>query len=177
MPIISQLRALLIVFPPIVVAAPLSSRDDAHCEAATWRDVLLLNCLAHAATAPSPPGARSRIIFQSQLLCLLYPFHGLLNAVTPLFYHCVFSTNELGNALALGALAVVARTEEWNPPTKYGERLLYASLPTGFITDSEGNVECHVRVSSLFACFHADPDLQTNCCNLYPRTGKVVLRR
>src|SRR6188768_1107949 len=114
-------------------AAPLFARDP--CEATTWSDIFLfylLNYFAHAATALSPPGARSWVIFKSQLICLLYPFHGLLRAVSLLFSHCVFGTDELGSALAVGALTVVSRTKTWKPPTKCGEELLCSGLPNQF---------------------------------------------
>jgi len=105
----------LLTFNP-GAAAPLFACDP--CEATTWRDIFLfylLNYFTHAATALSPPGARSWVIFKSQLICLLYPFHGLLRAVSLLFSHCVFGTDELGSALAVGALTVVSRTKTWKP--------------------------------------------------------------
>ena len=117
-------------------ATPLFRRDTpVNCEATTWRDILLfylINYFAHAATAISPPGARSRLIFRSQLICLFYPFHGLLKAVSLLLSHCVFGTYELGKALSVGALTVVSRTESWKPPTKSGEELLCSGLPDEF---------------------------------------------
>jgi len=65
--------------------------------------------IAHAATAPSPPGARTRLVFQAQFFALLFPFNSLLKAVTLLFHRSIFGSDDIGMACAVGAVAVVAR--------------------------------------------------------------------
>jgi len=110
--------------PGIAFAHPLGGLQLFYLHVVTY-----YNHLAGRPSLPSPqlvPRACSQSPFPSWIqiknnisiataLSLLYPFHGLLKAVTLLLQHCVFGTDELGNA----ALAVVTRTEEWNPPTKY----------------------------------------------------------
>jgi len=123
-------------------AIPILARPEVRCEATTWRDILLfylINYIAHAATAPSPPGARLWLICRSQLTCLLYPFHGLVKAVSSLFSHQIFGTHELGKALSVGALTVVSRKKSWKPSTESpGEELLCSVFPNEFF---EGRAE------------------------------------
>ena len=126
-----------------------SPRDDLpKCEATTWYDLLLfylLNYFAHAATAPSPPGARTPLIFLAKFFALLLPFSSLLKAVILLFHHSIFGSDDVGMAYAVGAVVVVARKEDWKPALEYGETLVCTTLPRQF----EEDAQCEARSTKM----------------------------
>jgi hypothetical protein len=125
---------------PSSIALPLLSPPaTVHCVLTTWKDVLvffLINYVAHAATAPSPPGAGWSGGFLWRFISLLWPFAGLSRAAILILSDCRFGDNELGKAISVGALTVVARTELWEPPDECGEDLVCASLPEQFKKDA-----------------------------------------
>jgi len=138
--IFQRISPLLPALPRIGMS--LSPRDDPdvpHCEATTWYDLLLfylLNYLAHAATAPSPSGARTRLVFQAQFFALLFPLNSLLKAVTLLFHRSIFGSDDIGMACAVGAVAVVARKKDWKPALN-GETLVCTTFPRLFEQDTQ----------------------------------------
>jgi len=127
------------ISPLLLALSPRDDPDVPHCEATTWYDLLLfylLNYLAHAATAPSPPGARTRLVFQAQFFALLFPFNSLLKAVTLLFHRSIFGSDDIGMACAVGAVAVVARKKDWKPALN-GETLVCTTFPRLFEQDTQ----------------------------------------
>jgi hypothetical protein len=130
-------------FLPSSIALPLLSPPEAlPCEPTTWRDIFLfflVNYAAHAATAPPQPGERSSWGISWKFISLLFPFTGLFRSASIIFKDCCFGEDELGKALAVGALTVAARTKLWQPlDHECSENMVCAiqSLPKYFKEDA-----------------------------------------
>jgi hypothetical protein len=113
------------------------------CQPIVWTQVLvffLLNYAAHAATIISIPGAKWWANAQWQIVALIFPFAGLGRAIGLLISHRRYGDDELGKAMAVGAVVVVGRSKNWQPRTREGGEgeLVYVHLPNGFneATDS-----------------------------------------
>jgi len=64
-------------------------------------------------------------------LSLLLPFAGLGKSVALLVSYLLYSKDDLGKAIARGAVMIAARSEKWEPPSTH-EQLVYIKLPDGF---------------------------------------------
>lgn len=72
---------------------------------------------------------------QWPILAFFYPFAGLRRAIGLLINHLQYGDDELGKAMAVGAVVVVGRSKNWQPRTRReGEEgeLVYVELPDGF---------------------------------------------
>jgi hypothetical protein len=110
--------ALLTCLLPLCFGLPLPAPQTLQCLAVDWRGILLfflLNYATHTATVPSMPGAPWWANLQWQVFALLLPFAGLGRAVGLLGNHCACGGDALGKAMAVGAVAVVGRSQSWEP--------------------------------------------------------------
>ncbi|KIM89881.1 hypothetical protein PILCRDRAFT_2159 [Piloderma croceum F 1598] len=129
-------------------------RTTISCHPIVWEQILvffLLNYGAHAATTISIPGAKWWANAQWQIVAFCFPFAGLGRAIGLLISHRRHGEDELGKAIAMGAVAVVGRSKDWQPCTREGggDELVYVQLPDGFneAIDSEmSTVEIVVNV-------------------------------
>ena len=146
---------VLCIVLPLSFAFPISIRTSISCRPIVWEKILvffLLNYGAHAATTISIPGARSVWVWaQWPILSFFFPFAGLGRAIGLLVNHRQYGHDELGKAMAVGAVVVVGRSKNWQPRTRReGEEgeLVYVKLPDGFTeaTDTE------MWVFQIFKC-------------------------
>jgi len=124
---------------PSVFALPIFPSSTVYCMPTTWMDIFsffLLNYVAHAATTPSPPGVKTWGTIQFPILSVLFPFLGLGRAAFIILSDAWYGEDDLGKALSVGALAVVARTSAWKPLTQGDTKLLCHAMPIGFLEDS-----------------------------------------
>jgi hypothetical protein len=119
MPKALSIYVFLIAFlAPIAHSAPLQVLGDVVCKPTTWHDVLvflLANFVAHTATIPQTPGIKWYISIQWCLIAFLLPFFTLSSSIGKLVEHFSRGGNDLRNALAAGAIVIVARTSKWRP--------------------------------------------------------------
>ena len=138
---------VLCIVLPLSFALPISVRTSVSCRPIGWEQILvffLTNYVAHAATTISIPGTRPVWIWaQWPILTFFFPFAGLGRSIGLLVNHVQYGHDELGKALAVGAVVVVGRSKNWQPRTRReGEEgeLVYVKLPDGFteaMADSE----------------------------------------
>lgn len=140
---LSRCYIIFAFFLPSSIALPLLPPPEVlHCEPTTWQDIFLfflLNYVVHAATPPPQPGERSSWGIAWKFIFLLFPFTGIFRSAFIIFKDCCFGEDELGKALAVGALTVAARTELWEPPDhECFENMVCAiqSLPSYFKQDA-----------------------------------------
>jgi hypothetical protein len=95
-----------------------------------------VNYLAHAATVPTQPGCKWIESFLWTLLSLLLPFAGLGRSVAKMAVFLEMGKDDVQKAISQGALVVVARHKDWEPPSTH-EELVYVDLPQNFDTFTE----------------------------------------
>ena len=144
---------LMASLPLSCFAAPLPTLATVwQCTPIDWRGILtffLLNYVAHAATVPGLAGATWWLHLQWSILSLFLPFAGLGRALGLLWSHFLYNDDDIGKAIAQGAIAVARRSKEWKPLlTGCGEpkadeelegftgggEMVYVSLPDNFDT-------------------------------------------
>jgi hypothetical protein len=145
--------ALLYFFLPLSFALPITTRTTISCHPIVWEQILvffLLNYGAHAATTISIPGAKWWANGQWQISAFFFPFAGLGRAIGLLIGHRLYGEDELGKAIAMGAVVVVGRSKNWQPRSRErGEGdLVYVQLPDGF--NEATDLEMYMSVKFLF---------------------------
>jgi hypothetical protein len=119
-------------------ALPLRTAAAVQCTAIDFKGVLVFflgNYVAHAATVPSRAGGKWMEFFPFAFLSLMYPLFGLLRAVALLEKHLRFGKDEIGLAIAQGAVMVAVRSKDWGPPTH--DQLVFVGLPQEFFADTQ----------------------------------------
>lgn len=117
-----MLSFLLFILP--ISAAPLSLRPEKGttvCTDANWDEVLLfllVNYLAHAATAVSFPGESKWELNVRRLDSLLVPYIGLMYALRKIQWFLILEKDPLKRACRAEALCQVVRTKDWTPMNK-----------------------------------------------------------
>lgn len=99
------------------------------CTATQWTDVVsffLGNYLTHAATVVKFPGEPFYITFLNMILVILFPCLGAGRGLLVIFRRAIRFKHPLQQALHSQALAMVVRTQEWEP--KDGDLLRSLSL-------------------------------------------------
>lgn len=115
-------------------AIPLSLDTSLSCAKSQWRDIIVfffVNYLAHAATIPSQPGSKWFESLLWSLLSLLLPFAGLGRSIAKIAVFLEMGKDDVQKAISQGALVIVARNEDWEPPST-NEELVYVDLPQNF---------------------------------------------
>jgi len=133
--VISIISTLL----PSAFALPIFPNHTMECSPTTWSDIFsffLLNYIAHAATAPSPPGVNLWGSFLYPWLSILFPFVGVGRTASIFLNNAYYGKDDFGKALSVGALAVAVRRKDWKPPTECGEKLICEPLPSQFLENT-----------------------------------------
>jgi len=91
------------------------------CSTANWQHILVFfsaNYFAHAASVPTPAGTTWRDVPRWPLLAAFLPFAGLGRSISLIFRYieCGFRQGDLKRAFVSNAIAVVARSPDWEPP-------------------------------------------------------------
>jgi hypothetical protein len=105
------------------LSAPIRTSTSAPCVQITWQSIIVfygVNYLAHAGTVPTPAGAKWDFALQWALASFILPYVGLGRSFALIHRHFTWRNNELKQALASNALAVLARSKDWKPD---GEKL------------------------------------------------------
>lgn len=120
-------------------ALPIPLNAAVVCVPSQWRDIVTFffaNYLAHAATVPAQPGTKVMESFLQSILALLLPFAGLGRSVAKIVNHLHQDKDDVQRAILQGAVVVVARSKDWEPPSTH-EELVYVDLPKNFDTLTE----------------------------------------
>ncbi|PCH43174.1 hypothetical protein WOLCODRAFT_164295 [Wolfiporia cocos MD-104 SS10] len=94
------------------------------------------NFIAHAATVPTVAGRPWYINLRWTAIVLFLPFAGLWQSMILLSQHIMFSRDNLHQALSRGALLMVCRDNDWEPPSDREDRV-FVQLPKGFHETSD----------------------------------------
>ena len=150
--IVSSYVMLLVLVPH---AAPLPIRLEKGttvCTNAGWDDILLfllVNYLAHAATAVSFPGESTWELNTRRLDSLLVPYIGLMFALRKIQWFLVLEKDPLKRACRAEALCQIVRTKEWRP--KEGSIVfarvsshLQQEITMRYIVNSHPHTPCHL---------------------------------
>ncbi|KDQ51954.1 hypothetical protein JAAARDRAFT_40575 [Jaapia argillacea MUCL 33604] len=128
---IFHLALLTTLLVTAVTALPISR--SVVCLPTTWHDIVVFfvaNFLAHAATIPTAPGAKWYDSAAWTILSLLLPFAGLGKSLGLIMRHFMVGNSDLEKALARDGLAIVVRSDDWEPASDPEE--VYIELPNGF---------------------------------------------
>lgn len=113
---------LVLSFLPILSnSSPVLVTDVSACSIlATWQNALIFfssNYLAHAASVPSPAGTSWRDVPRWPLLAAFLPFAGLGRSISLIsrYIACGYREGHLKQAFVSNAVAVVARSPDWEP--------------------------------------------------------------
>ncbi|KDQ51984.1 hypothetical protein JAAARDRAFT_198641 [Jaapia argillacea MUCL 33604] len=130
---ISQFQVVLVTTFLVISVAALPMPRSVVCVPTTWHDIAVFfvaNYIAHAATIPTAPGAKWYDTAAWTILCVLLPFAGLGKSLGLILSHFLVGSSDLEKALAREALAVVVRSDDWEPTGDPEE--IYVKLPSGF---------------------------------------------
>jgi hypothetical protein len=160
-------------------ALPLRTAAAVQCAAIDFKGVLVFflgNYVAHAATVPFRPGGKWMESAPFAFASLIYPLFGLIRAAALLDKHRKFGKDEIGLAIAQGAVMVAVRSKDWEPPTH--DQLVFVGLPQEFLADttkleaSENNGYPHIDTVSTAIPIIPKPNLKSS-----PATIVSMFRR
>lgn len=113
---------IVLSFPNLSKSSPVSTTAVGTCSILTnWQHIFVFfstNYLAHAASVPTPAGTKWRDIHRWPLLVTFLPFAGLGRSTSLIsrYIACGYRQGALKQAFVSNAVAVVARSSDWEPP-------------------------------------------------------------
>ncbi|KDQ51972.1 hypothetical protein JAAARDRAFT_184571 [Jaapia argillacea MUCL 33604] len=131
--VVKVLQLSLITTLLIATAVALPIPRAVVCVPTTWSDIAVFfvaNYIAHATTIPTAPGANWYDTAAWTMLSLLLPFAGLGKSLGLILSHFIAGNSDLEKAWAHDALAVVVRSDDWEPADDPEE--ICIKLPRGF---------------------------------------------